>query len=84
MNEQDKLYKAEQAKRILSEELVGEVLSGMRTDALEALAKADVSDTFWILRLQAKVAAIDDFCDGFEAFLLDAEDVVKENENCYL
>lgn len=75
MSKQDKLYKAEQARRILGEELVGEVLSGMRQDALEALAKAPVDEPNVILRLQAKITVIDDFCDSFEVFILDADEL---------
>lgn len=75
MNETNKLHKAEQARHILGEELVGDVLSGMRQDALEALAKAPVDEPNLILRLQAKVSVIDDFCDSFEAFILDADEL---------
>lgn len=78
MSKQDKLYKADQARRILGEELVGEVLSAMRQDTLEMLAKAPVDDPNSILRLQAKVSIIDDFCDSFEAFILDADELGED------
>lgn len=79
MSKTDKLYKAEQARRILGEELVGEVLSGMRHDTLEALAKADVEEPNLILRLQAKIVVIDDFCDSFEAFILDVDELGQDD-----
>ena len=74
MIDQDKILKAEQAKQILDDDLVTDVLAGLRTDALEALAKADTDDTKWILKLQAKVAVIDDFKDDIEAFILVSEE----------
>lgn len=80
MSKQDKLYKAEQARRILGEELVGEVLSGMRQDALETLAKAPIDEPSMIVALQAKITVIDDFCDSFEAFILDADELANNSQ----
>lgn len=75
MDNTTRAYRAEQAKRILDEPMVGEVLSAMRQDALEALARVAPEDISGIHKLQAEITVLDGFKDSFEAFVLDGEEV---------
>lgn len=51
---------AKEADRILADETFAYALDVVRKEALEALASADIREPIDILRLQQKVAVIDD------------------------
>lgn len=75
LTDQQRQYRFEQAKRIMDEPIVRDVLAGLRNDALEALAQVAADDQISILRLQANIAVIDNFRDSFEAFILDGQEI---------
>jgi hypothetical protein len=50
-----------EAERLLADDTLKYALDVVRADALEALAVADVEDKSLVLRLQQKVAVIDEF-----------------------
>lgn len=77
LTDQQRQYRFEQASRIMDEPIVRDVLTGLRNDALEALAQVAADDQVSILRLQANVAVIDNFRDSFEAFILDGQELAQ-------
>lgn len=58
---------AKEADRLLSDDVLTAAFEIVKQGALEALATADADDKTMILRLQAKVAVIDDVRSGLRA-----------------
>ncbi len=54
-------HKAQEAKRLLNEPLLAEVLENMRNEALEALADCDATDVAKVQKLQAMAQACVEF-----------------------
>lgn len=61
---------AKEADRLQSDPVFIEALKEMRSEALDALAVADADDKTMILRLQQKVAVIDDIRSMLSRFIL--------------
>ncbi len=63
-------HRAREAKRLLNEPLLAEVMDEIRHDAREKLATIDADDKNGILRLQAIDANMQALFDGLNAILL--------------
>jgi len=63
---------AKEAERLQSDETFQKALSDIRADALDALAMANADDKTMILRLQQKVAVIDEIRTVLARFILNA------------
>ena len=63
---------AKEADRLKNDPIFTEALSAIRTDALEAIAVANADDKTMILRLQQKVAVIDEIHAVLERFVIGA------------
>lgn len=66
MNAAEKHY-ANEAARLLSDEVLATAMTNVRTDALVKLSTVDASDTKEILRLQAIANCLADVRDQLEA-----------------
>ena len=63
-------YYAKEAERLLRDDILNHALDAVRREALEDLSRADAGNTVSILRLQQKVAAIDDIRSELRAAIL--------------
>jgi len=61
---------AKEAARLLADDTLKLAFDAVRLDALEALAAADADDKTMILRLQSRVASIDDIRAELRAAIL--------------
>lgn len=61
---------ANEARRLLEDEVLKKAFEEVRKGALEALAVADVDDKTKVLRLQQKVIAIENIRAELEAMIL--------------
>lgn len=61
---------AKEAQRLKEDETFQAALTVVRSQALEQLAEANANDTIAILRLQQKVAVIDDIRSELEGAIL--------------
>lgn len=66
----DLTHRAEEAKNLLSNELLAEALTEVRMDALVALGEVDATDTKEILRLQAIAHCLQEVRDKLEAAII--------------
>lgn len=66
-------YLAKEAARLKSDDTLNKALADMRADALNALATADADQYNMIVRLQQKVAVIDEFRTELDRFITAAE-----------
>ncbi len=73
LSKQERLHRAEEADRILNDDLCKEVMSDIRSDALNKLSIVDADNKNEIIRLQAVVQVVDSFQDGLSNFKLDAD-----------
>lgn len=64
---------AKEAARLKDEHILTEALQRMKTEAYEALSKADADDKTQILRLQQKIAVIEEIPDMLETFILEGK-----------
>lgn len=69
---------AKEAERLKNDPVFIKALEDIRADALNALAVADADDKTMILRLQSKVAVIDELRTVLERFIIGAEKPVQE------
>ncbi len=73
---------AREADRLKNDPIFTEALADIRADALDALAIANADDKTTILRLQQKVAVIDEIRTVLERYIV-AADVVPENAGSF-
>lgn len=64
---------AKEAERLQNDPIFNNALDDIRAEALEALALADADDKTMILRLQQKVAVIDEIHTVLGRFILAAD-----------
>lgn len=63
---------AKEADRLLHDDVLNHALDALRTEALEDLAVEDVDDALAILRLQQRVAVVDEFRGMLNRYILAA------------
>lgn len=73
MTDDDKT-RALEAERLLADETLNAALDTMRADAIGKLIKADPSDFSDVARAQSRVAAVDDFRQELNRFLLKGQE----------
>jgi len=71
---------AKEADRLKNDETFLKALSDIRAEALNALASADADDKTMILRLQQKVAVIDEIRNVLDRYIM-AADVQDEADS---
>ena len=74
-------YLAKEADRLQNDELFNKALDDIRTEALDALAVADADNKTMILRLQQKVAVIDEIRATLDRYIVAAD--VQENSGSF-
>jgi hypothetical protein len=72
---------AKEADRLKNDEIFNKALADIRSDALDELAKADADDKTMILRLQQKVAVIDEIRTTLDRYIIAAD--VQENPGSF-
>jgi len=72
---------AQEADRLKNDETFNKALADIRSDALNALAAADADDKTTILRLQQRVAVIDEIRNCLDRYILAAD--VQEDAGSY-
>lgn len=72
---------AKEADRLSSDPIFIQALADIRSDALNALAEANADDKTAILRLQQKVAVVDEIRTVLARFILRAD--VQENAGSF-
>lgn len=70
-----------EADRLKNDPIFTEALADIRADALDALAIANADDRTTILRLQQKVAVIDEIRTTLDRYIMAAD--VQENAGSY-
>lgn len=73
---------AKEAERLQNDQIFNDALDAIRVDALEALALADADDKTMILRLQQKVAVIDEIHTALGRFIMAAD--VQEDPGSFV
>lgn len=68
---------AKEADRLKNDEIFNKALDEIRSDALEALVVSNADDKTMILRLQQKVAVIDEIRNVLDRYIM-AADVQEE------
>jgi hypothetical protein len=68
---------AKEADRLRNDEIFNKALADIRSEALETLAEADADNKTMILRLQQKVAVIDEIRTTLDRYIM-AADVQEE------
>lgn len=64
---------AKEADRLQNDEIFNKALNDIRAEALDALALANADDKTTILRLQQKVAVIDEIRTTLDRYIMAAE-----------
>lgn len=64
---------AKEAERLKADELFNKALDDIRADALDALAAADADDKTMIVRLQQKVAVVDEIRAVLDRYIIGAD-----------
>ena len=64
---------AKEADRLRNDEIFNKALNDIRAEALDALALANADDKTMIVRLQQKVAVIDEIRTTLDRYILAAE-----------
>lgn len=64
---------AQEADRLKNDDLFNKALDGIRAEALAALAAANADDKTMILRLQQKVAVIDEIRTVLDRYIIAAD-----------
>lgn len=72
---------AKEADRLRNDEIFNKALADIRSEALNALAAADADDKTMILRLQQKVAVIDEIRATLDRYIIAAE--AQENAGSF-
>ena len=74
---------AKEAERLQSDPVFTQALAEMRAEALDALAAADADNKTMIIRLQQKVAVIDEIPSMLSRFILKSEPVEQGEASPY-
>ncbi len=74
---------AKEADRLQNDPIFIEALKEIRAEALDALAVANADDKTAILRLQSKVAVIDEIPSMLSRFILKAGQIEQEDASPY-
>lgn len=72
---------AKEADRLKNDEIFNKALQDMRRDALDSLATADADNYTAIVRLQQKVAVIDEIRNVLDRYIIAAD--VQENAGSF-
>jgi hypothetical protein len=72
---------AKEAARLMADEIFLKTMAAIRSDALNELAKAVADDKTMILRLQQKVAVIDEIRNGLDRYIIAA--VMQEDAGSF-
>lgn len=72
---------AKEADRLKNDPIFSKALADIRADALNVLATADADDKTMILRLQQKVAVIDEIRNVLDRYIMAAD--VQEDAGSY-
>lgn len=64
---------AKEAERLKHDQIFNQALAGIRSEALDALAAANADDKTMILRLQQKVAVIDEIRNVLDRYIMAAD-----------
>lgn len=72
---------AKEADRLINDDLFNKALEDIRADALNALAQANAEDKTSILRLQQKVAVIDEIRTVLGRYIMAAD--AQENSGSF-
>ena len=72
---------AKEADRLKNDEIFNKALDDIRAEALDALAVADADNKTMILRLQQKVAVIDEIRTTLDRYIMAAD--VQENPGSF-
>lgn len=64
---------ANEAQRLINDDVLNEALAQIKVAAYEALASTDADDKTAILRLQQTIAVIDDIGITLEGFILEGQ-----------
>jgi hypothetical protein len=79
LTNEERIHRAQEAQRLLNEDLCKEVMQNIKGDALEELSRADPENTIQIIQLQAKIAVVESFQEGLEYIILDAQGLNEES-----
>jgi hypothetical protein len=74
---------AKEADRLSNDPIFNQALQEIRAEALDALAAADADDKTMILRLQQKVAVIDEIRSMLARFILKAGQIEQGDASPY-
>jgi hypothetical protein len=72
---------AKEADRLKNDEIFNKALADIRSEALDTLATSDADDKTMILRLQQKVAVIDEIRTTLDRYIMAAD--VQENPGSF-
>jgi hypothetical protein len=72
---------AKEADRLKNDEIFNKALADIRSEALDTLATSDADDKTMILRLQQKVAVIDEIRTTLDRYIIAAD--VQENPGSF-
>lgn len=72
---------AQEADRLKNDEIFNKALADIRSDALNALATADADNYTTIVRLQQRVAVIDEIRNVLDRYIVAAD--VQENAGSF-
>jgi hypothetical protein len=72
---------AKEADRLKNDEIFNKALADIRSETLDALAVANADDKTMILRLQQKVAVIDEIRTTLDRYIIAAD--VQENPGSF-
>jgi hypothetical protein len=75
----ERIHRAQEAQRILNEDLCKEVMQNIKWNALEELSRVDPEKTTEIIQLQAKIAVVESFQEGLESIVLNADGLNEES-----
>ena len=77
------VHLAKEAERLKADPVFIQALADMRTEALDALAVADADNRTTVLRLQQKVAVIDEIPSMLSRFILKSGQIEEEQASPY-
>lgn len=72
---------AQEAERLKNDPIFTKVLADIRAEALNTLATANADDKTAILRLQQRVAAIDEIHDVLGRYIMQADEATTDGKS---
>ena len=73
LTNEERIHRAQEAQRILNEDLCKEVMQNIKWNAFEKLSRANPENTTEIIQLQAKIAVVESFQEGLKSIVLNAD-----------